>query len=47
MEEIEKKQFDFNDAVQQLLSGKNINGKDGILAPLVKCKALGILILSL
>ena len=31
-----KKQFDFNDAVQQLLSGKNINGKDGILAPLVK-----------
>ncbi len=26
-----KKQFDFNDAVQQLLSGKN-----GILAPLVK-----------
>ena len=36
MEEIEKKQFDFNDAVQQLLSGKNINGKDGILAPLVK-----------
>ena len=30
-EEIEKKQFDFNDAVQQLLSGKN-----GILAPLVK-----------
>jgi putative transposase len=31
MEEIEKKQFDFNDAVQQLLSGKN-----GILAPLVK-----------
>ena len=36
MEEIEKQQFDFNDAVQQLLSGKNINGKDGILAPLVK-----------
>jgi putative transposase len=36
MEEIEKKQFDFNDAVKQLLSGKNINGKDGILAPLVK-----------
>jgi len=35
MEEIEKQQFDFNDAVQQLLSGKNINGKDGILAPLV------------
>ena len=36
MEEIEKQQFNFNDAVQQLLSGKNINGKDGILAPLVK-----------
>ena len=36
MEEIEKQQFDFNDAVQQLLKGKNINGKDGILAPLVK-----------
>ena len=36
MEEIVKQQFDFNDAVQQLLSGKNINGKDGILAPLVK-----------
>ena len=36
MEEIDKQQFDVNDAVQQLLSGKNINGKDGILAPLVK-----------
>ena len=36
MEEIEKKQFDFNDAVQQLLLSKNINGKDGMLAPLVK-----------
>jgi len=36
MEEIEKQQFNFNDALQQLLSGKNINGKDGILAPLVK-----------
>jgi transposase-like protein len=36
MEEIEKQQFNFNDAVQQLLSGKNINGKDGILAPLIK-----------
>ncbi len=35
-EEIENQQFDFNDAVQQLLSGKNINGKDGVLAPLVK-----------
>jgi len=36
MEEIEKEQFNFNDAVQQLLKGKNINGKDGVLAPLVK-----------
>jgi len=36
MEEIENTQFNFNDAVQQLLSGKNINGKDGVLAPLVK-----------
>ena len=36
MEEVENTQFDFNDAVQQLLSGKNINGKDGVLAPLVK-----------
>ena len=33
---IENQQFNFNDAVQQLLSGKNINGKDGVLAPLVK-----------
>ena len=32
----EKEQFDFNDAVQQLLKGKNINGKDGVLAALVK-----------
>ena len=32
----EKEQFDFNNAVQELLKGKNINGKDGVLAPLVK-----------
>lgn len=32
----EKKQFDFNEAVQDLLAGKNINGKDGVLATLVK-----------
>lgn len=32
----EKKQFDFNNAVQDILAGKNINGKDGVLAPLVK-----------
>ncbi len=28
--------FDFNEAVQQLLAGKKISGKDGVLAPLVK-----------
>jgi transposase-like protein len=32
----EKKQFNFNEAVEDLLAGKNINGKDGVLAPLVK-----------
>ena len=32
----EETQFDFNEAVQQLLSGKKISGKDGVLAPLVK-----------
>jgi putative transposase len=36
MEDIKDQPFDFNDAVQGLLSGKNINGKDGVLAPLVK-----------
>ncbi|QDF28047.1 IS256 family transposase [Halarcobacter anaerophilus] len=29
-------EFDFNEAVQQLLAGKKISGKDGVLAPLVK-----------
>ncbi len=32
----ENQQFDFNKAVHDLLAGKNINGKDGVLAPLVK-----------
>ncbi len=36
MEEIQTNKFDFNEAVQQLLSGKKISGKDGVLAPLVK-----------
>jgi len=36
MEEVGKEQFDFNDVAQQLLSGKNINGKNAVLAPLVK-----------
>lgn len=31
MKEIEKQEFNFNDAVQDLLAGKNINGKDGVL----------------
>ena len=29
-------EFDFNDAVQDIMNGKNISGKDGVLAPLVK-----------
>lgn len=36
MEEIQTNKFDFNEAVQQLLAGKKISGKDGVLAPLVK-----------
>ncbi|MBD3844039.1 MAG: transposase, partial [Campylobacterales bacterium] len=28
--------LNFNDAVKELLAGKKISGKDGILAPLVK-----------
>ena len=36
MKEEQETTFDFNDAVQQLLSGKKISGKDGVLAPLVK-----------
>ena len=36
MEEIQTNTFDFNEAVQQLIAGKKISGKDGILAPLVK-----------
>ena len=31
-----KEEFDFNEAVKDILAGKNINGKDGVLAPLVK-----------
>jgi len=29
-------EFDFNDAVKDIMNGKNISGKDGVLAPLVK-----------
>jgi len=36
MSKIVEKDFDFNDAVQDIMNGKNINGKDGVLAPLVK-----------
>ena len=28
--------FDFNEAVKELLSGKKVDGKDGIIAPLIK-----------
>ena len=28
--------FNFNDAIQDIMNGKNISGKDGVLAPLVK-----------
>ena len=27
----EETQFNFNDAVQGIMAGKNINGKDGVL----------------
>jgi len=36
MSKIESIGFDFNDAVQDIMNGKNISGKDGVLAPLVK-----------
>ena len=32
----EEQEFNFNDAVQEIMNGKNISGKDGVLAPLVK-----------
>ena len=32
----EEQKFNFNDAVQDVMNGKNISGKDGVLAPLVK-----------
>jgi len=32
----EEQEFNFNDAVQDIMNGKNISGKDGVLAPLVK-----------
>ena len=36
MSKIENPDFDFNDAVKDIMNGKNISGKDGVLAPLVK-----------
>ena len=36
MSKIIDTEFDFNDAVQDIMAGKNISGKDGVLAPLVK-----------
>ncbi len=35
-EKISTNTFNFNEALQQLLSGKKISGKDGVLVPLVK-----------
>ena len=28
--------FDFNDALEQIKAGASIDGKDGVLAPLIK-----------
>jgi transposase-like protein len=36
MSKIDNTDFDFNDAVKDIMNGKNISGKDGVLAPLVK-----------
>lgn len=36
MSKIENSEFDFNDAVKEIMNGKKIGGKDGVLAPLVK-----------
>jgi len=36
MSQIESTDFNFNDAVQDIMNGKNISGKDGVLAPLIK-----------
>lgn len=36
MSKLENTGFDFNDAVQDIMAGKNISGRDGVLAPLVK-----------
>ena len=33
MSEMIDTEFDFNDAVEDIMNGKNISGKDGILGP--------------
>ena len=36
MSKIEETEFDFQVAVADVMNGKSISGKDGVLAPLVK-----------
>jgi putative transposase len=36
MRKLDNTDFDFNNAVKDIMAGKNISGKDGVLAPLVK-----------
>jgi len=36
MSKLENTKFDFDDAVADIMNGKSISGKDGVLAPLVK-----------
>jgi transposase-like protein len=36
MSKIDNRTFDFDEAVKEVMSGKKISGKDGVLAPLVK-----------
>jgi putative transposase len=36
MNKIENTGFDFDNAVTDIMNGKRISGKDGVLAPLVK-----------
>jgi transposase-like protein len=36
MSRIENTEFNFNDAVADIMNGQSISGKDGVLAPLVK-----------
>jgi len=36
MSKLENTEFDFDDAVADIMNGKSISGKDGVLAPLIK-----------